>query len=92
MGLADVIVTENLRDLPRHLMPPGVSVNHPDDFLHDLILTDPAAVTCALTAMSVRRTAPPQSEFDLINLLSAKDLLRPDAVTLLRSEHAPRWR
>lgn len=90
VGLANVIVTENLRDLPQRLMPPGVSVSHPHDFLHDLIITDPAAVTGALTAMSIRRTAPPQSQSDLINLLSAKDLLRPDTVTLLRSAHN-RW-
>lgn len=90
VGLANVIVTENLRDLPPHLMPLGVSVRHPDDFLHELTLTDPAAVTAALTAMSMRRTAPPQSESDLIDLLAAKALIRPDTLILLRIAHN-RW-
>lgn len=50
-GRADLIVTANLRDFPRHLMAPlGLRALHPDAFLLDLHAAAPAPVAAAVLA------------------------------------------
>ena len=43
-GGAEVIVTENLRDLPAHILPAGIRAMSPQDFLHDIPPPKPTAI------------------------------------------------
>ena len=55
---APVIVTANLRDFPRRpLATLGIQAIHPDEFLRDLYLTCPAAITAAVEATHARAVA-----------------------------------
>lgn len=83
-GHAEVIVTENVRALPEHLLPSGIRVLHPRDFLHDMVCVDPELAAHTLSDMSGRRRTPPQSRSDLIDLLLMKNLMKAETASMLR--------
>lgn len=85
-GGAEVIVTENIKDLPDRLLPSGIRVLHPHDFLHDMVCADPARASGALTEMTERRHNPPQSEFDILGLLVLRGNLLNHTADILRSK------
>lgn len=67
---APLIVTANLRDFPRRpLAALGIQAIHPDEFLRDLYLAHPAAITAAIEATHARAVAAGGD-------ISRKDLMR----------------
>ena len=74
-GGAEVIVTENIKDLPTQLLPAGVRTLRPNDFLHDMVCADPHQACLALSEMTSRRQNPPQTEADTLGLLVLHDNL-----------------
>lgn len=83
-GGAEVIVTENVKDLPGRLLPTGIRTLHPRDFLHDMVCADPHSAARALSDMTSRRQNPPQSEHDILGLLVLSDNLHSSTADLLR--------
>lgn len=83
-GGAEVIVTENFKDLPAQLLPTGIRTLHPRDFLHDMVCADPHSAARALAEMTLRRQNPPQSETDILGLLVLRENLHPMTADALR--------
>lgn len=83
-GGAEVIVTENLKDLPDHLLPAGIRALGPQDFLHDMVCADPHQAARALSAMTFRRRNPPQSASDILGLLVLNGSLHTSTADALR--------
>lgn len=83
-GGAEVIVTENTKDLPEPLLPAGVRVLRPRDFLHDMVCVDPSRAAEALSDMTTRRQNPPQSAFDVLGLLVLREHLHQPTADILR--------
>ncbi|WP_439630703.1 PIN domain-containing protein [Gemmata sp.] len=76
-GRADVIVTFNLKDFPDDALRPfGVSVQHPDEFVCDLIDLDSGAVAAAVRAQRASLKNPPRSAADLLQTLRDNGLVR----------------
>lgn len=59
---AEVIVTENHRDFPPVLLPPGIVTISPEDFARDTVSVDPSRALAATLAMAQRRSATPLEE------------------------------
>ncbi len=83
-GGAEVIVTENIRDLPAALLPTGIRTLHPREFLHDMVCADPHNAARVLAEMTSRRQSPPQSETDMLGLLVLRENLHPTTADALR--------
>lgn len=83
-GGAEVIVTENLRDLPDNLLPAGIRVLGPQEFLHDMVCADPPRAAHALSVMTSRRRNPPQSASDILGLLVLNGSLHTSTADALR--------
>lgn len=61
-GGADVVVTDNLRHFPEELLPDGLRVQGPSNFLHDMVTAHPHdAVRALLEGTSCCCTASPRS-------------------------------
>lgn len=82
-GGAEVIVTDNLSDLPAALLPDGVRTQDPRSFLHDMVTANPWVASRALEDMSLRRRRPPQSARDILDLLHARELAYVDTIVVL---------
>jgi hypothetical protein len=82
-GGAEVIVTDNVSDLPAALLPDGVRTQDPRSFLHDMVTANPRVALCALEDMSLRRRRPPQSARQILDLLHARELAYVDTIALL---------
>jgi hypothetical protein len=80
---ASHVVTENLRDFPRHSRPDGVSVVRPDAFLLAQLERDPEAVQQGLEAMSRRHQRPAQTAPDIARLLARGTHVPPFGAELL---------
>ena len=73
---AAVIVTTNLRDFPNAALEPyGLSAQHPDEFISDLIDLEPGTVCGAVKTVRRRLKAPPYAAAALLDLLQAQGLL-----------------
>lgn len=59
---AGVIVTDNVRDFPATLLPPGIVVVRPAAFAADTVSVDPARAVSAVAAMAARRSGTPIEE------------------------------
>lgn len=84
-GGAEVIVTDNRKDLPDALLPDGIRIQEPRSFLHDMVSANPRLAVLALVEMSRRRRHPPQTAVDVVNLMRQGGHALPDTITLLRS-------
>jgi len=82
-GGAEVIVTDNLSDLPAALLPDGVRTQDPRSFLHDMVTANPQVASWALADMSLRRRRPPQSARDILDLLHVRELAHVDTISVL---------
>jgi len=65
IGNAGAIVTENLKDFPIQLLPFGVDLTHPSEFLYDTVQIDPVGASRAIQRI-VQRSGRfgPQLTFD----------------------------
>lgn len=75
-GRADVIVTLNLKDFCEAVLPNGVVVQHPDEFLLDLLDLNPALVMDSLEEVAKRsgRKGPKWTIQDLLERLDEQPL------------------
>lgn len=74
---ADVIVTFNLKDFPDHLLSTfGISAQHPDDFLCELLDNAPAVVCAALKQQRESLRNPSMSIGDLLDALERQNLAK----------------
>lgn len=81
---AEVILTYNRRDFPRRvLVPYGITVQHPDDFLITLMPRFSTEVRETLEGMRARKTRPPLSPTELLRKLENQHL--PRFVAALRA-------
>lgn len=72
---AGVIVTYNLKDFPEDaLVPYGIDVQHPDEFVSHLFDLDPGAVCAAVRDQRDSLKSPPLSVDDLLNEFLAREL------------------
>jgi predicted nucleic acid-binding protein len=87
-GGADVIVTFNVKDFPEdRLLPTGVSVEHPDEFLLDQLDLLPGVVFQVLTEQAGDLRNPPSDLDGVLNRLERCGVPRfADAVRLLEPE------
>ncbi len=83
-GGAEVIVTDNVKDLPAGLLPDGIRTQGPAEFLHDMVSVHGRRAAGALWEMSARRQHPPQSPYDVIDLMVVKGHILGETTTLLR--------
>lgn len=89
-GGADVIVTDNLKHFPEDMVPEGLRVQGPKEFLHDMVTANVQGARRALQEMAARRQNPPQAESDILDLLIVKGLALGDTTEILRHALA-RW-
>jgi predicted nucleic acid-binding protein len=76
------IVTANTKDFPRkYITAYGLQVNHPDDFVKDLIEADFATALLAFETLVSRLKKPPLSRKDVLAMLEKCGL--PNSVKLL---------
>ncbi|CCI51545.1 PIN domain-containing protein [Nostocoides jenkinsii] len=85
VGRAEVIVTENRMDFPQGVLPTGVRLSHPDEFVRDMASADFVRAAAALCEMSSRRQHPPQSASDIIDLMNIKGHLDGETANGLRA-------
>lgn len=72
---AGVIVTYNLKDFPEDaLVPYGIDVQHPDEFVSHLFDLDPGAVCAAVRDQRDSLKSPPLPVDDLLNEFLAREL------------------
>lgn len=86
-GRADVIVTANLDHFPSDdLIPLGLIVQSPDDFLIDQWHLDPATVADAIVGIAVQTRRPPLAPDTVLEILAKS---APKFVTVVRA--TPEW-
>lgn len=86
-GLADVIVTMNLRDFPAdRLAPHGLAAQHPDAFVSNLFDASPDGVLAAVRSHRAALRSPPRSVDEHLAALERIGL--EGTVSLLRSHAA----
>ncbi|MGB8702267.1 MAG: PIN domain-containing protein, partial [Thermosynechococcaceae cyanobacterium] len=74
-GGADTIVTFNLKDFPQNILDEyGIIVQHPDEFISDLIDWQSQVVMVAAETCRKRLKNPPKSVDEYINILLKQDL------------------
>ncbi|MGH3502762.1 MAG: PIN domain-containing protein [Nocardioidaceae bacterium] len=69
---ADVIVTENVKDMPRSLVPDHIDIQTPQKFAANTITVDPLRAMTAVRNMVDRYQHPPMSFDELLDLLTAR--------------------
>jgi len=82
VGGAGVIVSDNIKDLPVQLLPPGLAVVSAARFAADTVSVAPEVALRAVRAISERYSTPPRSVVDLFDLLRARYSM-DEAVDLL---------
>ena len=76
VGRCDVIVTLNLKDFPEEaLVPYGIEVQHPDDFLANHLNLFPADFCAAVRKVRARLKNPPYSVEDYLAILTRQGLI-----------------
>ncbi len=83
VGRAEVIVTFNRADFPRHVLSPlNIELKHPDEFVRDILdLSEPAALA-AVRNIRARLKSPPLSAEEYLDVLARQGL--PETVAHLR--------
>ncbi len=82
VGGAGALVTANVKDFPRHLVPTHIAVLSPAVFARDAVSVDPDRAVRALTEMSKRRQG--QTTATLLTLLETRYFMH-EAVDLIRA-------
>lgn len=78
---ADIIVTENLKDFPKALLRRRrLDACSADDFLSDLIATNPDRAVAAIRRMRLRFGSPERSPADLLSIMQVDGLTRTSAL------------
>ena len=82
---ADVIVTQNLKDFPRGLVPAGIELQAPDKFAHNAASLNPSAALRAIDVIAARsgRHGPKLAPKDVLDILESRYGF-VDAVAILR--------
>lgn len=76
VGRCDVIVTANGKDLPAAiLLPLGIGVQHPDEFLRNHLTLAPGVVCGAIRKVRARLRKPPYSVREYLSLLTRQGLV-----------------
>lgn len=76
-SMADVIVTFNLADFPRHTLDAyGIVAQHPDVFLCRLFAVSPSLVCAAINCQRAALQNPPRSVAELLHTFAAHGLTR----------------
>ena len=84
---AHVIVTTNLRHFPKAVLSShGISAQHPDDFVCDMIVADRDRAVLAFAADRARMVNPPHSVAEYVNGIEAGGLKQVAAMLLGLSE------
>ena len=88
VGGAGVIVTSNLKDFPRHLVPNGIDVLPPAEFAGNTVHLDPVASLRAVQEISARsgRSGPKLTVIDVLDILETRYEMT-EAVAGLRAIH-----
>jgi len=74
---ADVIVTYNLNDFPKHLLDPvGMEAQHPDVFVMGLLELDAPAVCSAVRRQRQMLKNPPKTVDEFLEILTHQQLLQ----------------
>lgn len=74
-GRADVIVTYNLRDFPEDVLAGyGITAQHPDEFVSDLIDLDASGVYASVKRQRARLKNPPRSPEEFLATLERQAL------------------
>ena len=75
VGNVDVIVTFNLADFPKPILSQyGIEVQHPDDFISDLLDLNPSKVWAASEMCQRRLKNPPKSTDEYLEILLKQGL------------------
>lgn len=80
---AGVIVTLNLKDLPRSLVPDAIDIQTPAEFAHNTVSLNPPAALRAIAEIARRHRRPPDTVPDILTALEQRYGFA-DAVTVLR--------
>lgn len=73
VGGAQVIVSDNIKDLPTDKLPDGLDVVTAAQFAHDTVSVAPAQALAALRQISARYVDPPRTVDNLLSILDARD-------------------
>ena len=84
VGGAEVIVSDNISDLPRAKLPAPIRVITPAEFAADTVAVSPDTALRALRTMINRRTSPAQTLEHVLEVLEQRYRM-PDAVEMIRS-------
>lgn len=83
VGRADVIVTFNLSDFPRHVLAPlNIEAQHPDEFVRDVFDLSESASLGAVRDIRARLKKPPLSPEEYLDVLARQGL--PETVAYFR--------
>ncbi len=85
VGGAGAIVSNNLRDLPPHLVPAHIQVCTPADFLRETVEISPESALRAVSSIAGRYRNPPRTVDGILDALAARYGLT-DAVDLVRAQ------
>lgn len=81
---AQIIVTQNLRDFPDHLLNPfQIEAQSPDEFLVSLFLTGPEKMTNIVVRQAANLHKPPKTVYEVLDALN---LHVPIFANLVRKE------
>lgn len=72
IGGAGVIVTENFRDMPTHLVPSTIQLQSPPEFALNTVTLNPAAAVRAVEAMARRFREPPLTAIEILDVLAER--------------------
>lgn len=76
VGRCDVIVTQNLKDFPAVVLKPyGLEVQHPDDFLANLLNLFPGKFCVAVHKVRARLKNPPHNVEEYLAILTRQGLI-----------------
>lgn len=76
VGRCDVIITQNLKDFPEHLVSPfGIEIQHPDEFLGNLLSLAPGAFCGAIQKVRARLKNPSYSVDEYLAILTQQGLV-----------------
>lgn len=70
VGGAGTMVTDNLKDFPRPMVPAHIQVLHPRQFAADTVDVDPARAAAALHQIAERLHDPPRTPGEILDLLA----------------------
>ena len=70
VGRCDCIVTQNLKDFPDEaLAPHGIEIQHPDEFLSNLINLSPGAFCASVQKVRARLKNPPYTAAEYLDVM-----------------------